>query len=96
MRISASPSLLGEFCDPAAVAHAISLRILCVVVEVISRHSNACPEQKRQGMARYVLSVWTTTKIAAASFLVGVIVGFRLKNTIRKGAEKLLKRLQRD
>jgi hypothetical protein len=26
----------GEFCDPAAVAHAISLRILCVVVEVVS------------------------------------------------------------
>jgi small-conductance mechanosensitive channel len=48
------------------------------------------------GMARYVLSVWATTKIAAGSFLVGVIVGFRLKNTIRKGAEKLLKRLQRD
>ncbi|KAH9566468.1 hypothetical protein CY35_04G130200 [Sphagnum magellanicum] len=47
-------------------------------------------------MARYVLSVWTTTKIAAGSFLVGVIVGFRLKNTIRKGVEKLLKRLQRD
>jgi small-conductance mechanosensitive channel len=47
-------------------------------------------------MARYVLSVWTTTKIAAGSFLVGVIVGFRLKNIIRKGVEKLLKRLQRD
>ncbi|CAK9225040.1 unnamed protein product [Sphagnum jensenii] len=90
MRISASPSLLGEFCDPAAVAHAISLRILCVVVEVVFVTIHV------EGMARYVLSVWTTTKIAAASFLVGVIVGFRLKNTIRKGAEKLLKRLQRD
>eukprot|EP01018_Ginkgo_biloba_P004633 Gb_29641 [translate_table: standard] len=43
---------------------------------------------------RYVVSAWTCSKIAMASFSLGVIVGFALKNSFRRLAERLLNKIK--
>ncbi|BBN05226.1 hypothetical protein MPTK1_3g11380 [Marchantia polymorpha subsp. ruderalis] len=45
-------------------------------------------------LSKYVVTPYTCTKIAVASFVVGVFVGFRLKKSIRRMAEQLLKKLR--
>ncbi|CAM6101124.1 unnamed protein product [Calypogeia fissa] len=47
-------------------------------------------------VTRYVVTPWTASKIALASFAVGVFVGFRLNKTIRRFAAKLLNKIQKD
>ncbi|CAM6102591.1 unnamed protein product [Calypogeia fissa] len=50
----------------------------------------------RVRVTRYVVTPWTASKIALASFAVGVFVGFRLNKTIRRFAAKLLNKIQKD
>ncbi|XP_043721838.1 uncharacterized protein LOC122669206 [Telopea speciosissima] len=45
---------------------------------------------------RQVVSLWTCTKLCAFGFAVGVIVGFTLKQRLRRWAAKILKRLKDD
>ncbi|PKA64897.1 hypothetical protein AXF42_Ash011499 [Apostasia shenzhenica] len=45
---------------------------------------------------RHVISLGTSSKLCAISFVVGVFVGFTLKRRLRLWASKLLKRIKDD
>ncbi|KAL3684236.1 hypothetical protein R1sor_002258 [Riccia sorocarpa] len=45
-------------------------------------------------VSKYVITPYTCTKIALASFAVGVFVGFRLNKAIRRMASKMLKKVR--
>ncbi|KAI3871481.1 hypothetical protein MKW98_011536 [Papaver atlanticum] len=41
----------------------------------------------------HMVSGWTCTKLCGVAFVVGVFVGFTLRNRVRRWASRLLKRL---
>lgn len=45
---------------------------------------------------RRVVSLWTCSKMCAITFVIGVVVGFSLKRSLRRWAGKLLKKLKDD
>lgn len=47
-------------------------------------------------VSKYVVTTWTATKIALASFAVGVLVGYRLNKSIRRLAARLLHKIQKE
>ncbi|OMO86370.1 hypothetical protein COLO4_21218 [Corchorus olitorius] len=46
--------------------------------------------------ARQVVSLWTCSKLCAICFAAGIVVGYTLKQRVRRWASKLLKRLRDD
>lgn len=45
---------------------------------------------------RGVVSLWTCSKFCAIAFVAGIIVGYTLKQRVRRWANKLLKKIRDD
>ncbi|XP_042479478.1 uncharacterized protein LOC122060456 [Macadamia integrifolia] len=45
---------------------------------------------------RQVVSLWTCSKLCALGFAVGVVVGFTLKQRLRRWAARILRRMKDD